>query len=390
MGERMTESSYLDNHSATRPFPSVSEQMMHFMKEYWAASSAPHFLGQQSSFPLQKSMEAIYEALGASPQDRCILHGSAAEAVNHVFFSHYFHQARESGKTLFLTSNIEDAPSCLSLKRLEQLGCTAKLLPVNANGQLTKEVLAAAITPRTALFSISWANGLTGVVHPILDLAEVCQEKGVLFHVDASYVFAKHFFRFQDLHAHFLTLNSGVIHGPKCGLTLIKSDTAASPFVVGKSNEDVATVVGLSQTLQLAQSYLEHHWTETVRLRDKLEQGICQTCPEARVLFKESERLPNCTAILFPGIVNEALLYLINAKGVYATMGGGESQILSHLLVQCGIEETLAHSALSFSLSYETTEEEIDYAIEIIAHAVKQLRACSVHLFERETNSCSI
>ena len=113
-------------------------------------------------------------------------------------------------------------------------------------------------------------------------------------------------------------------------------------------------------------------------MRDRLEQGIKQQIPDAVVFFEHVERLPNCTAIAFPDVMAEALLYLLYRHGVYATIGGGTIQRLSHVLIASGVSSLLAQSAISFSLSFDTTQEQIDYAIETIVLCVGRLRKCSL------------
>ena len=106
--------------------------------------------------------------------------------------------------------------------------------------------------------------------------------------------------------------------------------------------------------------------TEVARLRDKLEQGIIKVYPKAQVCFKDQERLPHCSTIVFPGILNESLLYLLNRRAVYASIGGGSFQQLGLLLQACGVEEHLAQCGVAFTLSRYTTDEEIDHAIDVI------------------------
>jgi cysteine desulfurase len=107
--------------------------------------------------------------------------------------------------------------------------------------------------------------------------------------------------------------------------------------------------------------------TEVARLRSHFEAGVLEAVPDSMVFFQDVERVPNCTAIAFPGISNEALLYTLNRRGVYGSIGGGSYQQIGLLLMASGIEECVAHSSVSFSLSRETTEEQIDQAIDIIA-----------------------
>jgi cysteine desulfurase len=113
-----------------------------------------------------------------------------------------------------------------------------------------------------------------------------------------------------------------------------------------------------------------------------LEQGILAEYSEAVIFYKDQERLPHCTAIAFPAISNEALLHALNRQHLYACIGGGGFQQIGLLLIPAGVDTTFAHSAINFSLSRETTEEDIDQAIEIVVDSAKRLHKASAHLFK--------
>ncbi len=376
----MTDFLYFDNQTATRPFPEVLEKFFRFSKEYWASSASPHFLGQQQIYPLQKSVESLFAQLGAQDQDEIFFTSSGEEAIYQVFLTTYFQRSREAGKTLFIIAETEEEKVLSMCKQLELLGCSFKTLTVNAKGQITPEVLESAITPRTALVSLSWANGLTGVLQPIADLAEVCRKKDVLFHVDASHIWGKSFFRFQDLGADFLTLDGSVIHAPKeTGLTLVKAGLIASPLIPGKEGLSTPAIAAFARAVEMMQEKFELYCMEIARLRDRFEQGITQMCPGCKILFKEADRLPTTSVIAFLPISSESLLFLLNTKGVYATLGKGKFQPLSTALVASGFDPKVAFSSLSFCLSYDMTEEEIDRAVEVVAECVKQLQECAGH-----------
>ncbi len=374
---------YLDHHTATRPFPSSIEAMLPFFKEHWGTQTAPHQMGQDLFPALNKAMDLILESLGGSSEDRFYFFHSGIDAIAHLYLTHYFDSIRNTGKNHILTTNIEEAASLMSLKRLEEMGCHGKILPVNAQGQLTKATLEDAIGVRTSLLSISWANGLTGVIHPLADIAEVCRTKGICLHVDASYVTGKLHFRFEDLGVDFMTFDGSILHSPKgtAGL-IVKGKTPLSPPLSLMMGVSLPGMAALSEALSEGSQLFDHVCLETARLRDKFERGIKEGVPEAEIFFQHVERLPNCTAIAFPGVISDALLFLLNRKGVYATIGGGHCQKLSHVLVASGVDELLAQCALSFSLSFETKEEEIDYAIRTIVESVQKLKGLSQKFVE--------
>lgn len=374
---------YLDHHTATRPLSSSIEAMLPFLREHWGSTTAPHQMGQELFPTLTKCTDSILASLGAGSEDRFYFFHSSDDAISHLYLSHYFDSVRNTGKNHILTTNIEEAPVLMSLKRLEDLGCHGKILSVNDQGQLTKAALEEALKPRTSFVSLSWANGLTGVIHPIADIAEACRSKDVRLHVDASYVIGKLFFRSEDLGIDFLTFDGSLLHSPQgtAGLIVKEKATFSGPHTVGRG-VSVGGIAALSQALEEGSQMFDHLCLETARLRDKLEKGIQEGIPDAQVLFQKAERLPNCTAIAFPGVVSDALLFLLHRKGVYASLGGGHSQKLFHILAASGIDETLAHCALSFSLSFETKEEEIDYAIRTIVDCAKNLKILSHKLME--------
>jgi cysteine desulfurase len=367
---------YLDHHNGAPPFPSAVEKMISSYKEQWGALSAPHQKGEELVGPVNRSLATLYSHFGASEEVyRFLPMANSFEISSELLFSVYLEVTRQTGRNHFLTTALEEAPTLLGMKRIEVLGCIGKRVPLNAHGQVTKEGLEEMVTPRTALLSISWAQGLLGVIHPIEELAQVCREKGILLHVDASYLFGRSFFCLEDLGVDFLSFAGDAFHAPKgvAGLFIKKTfpEGIYRPYTV-------PGLIGLSDAVENLSARCDYLCTETARLRDKLERGILERYPEARLLFQDVERLPTTSVIAFPGVASDALLYKLNRKALYASLGGGEShQTLFHLLTACGFEPELAHTALSFTLSYETREEEIVAAIEIITDAARQLRTLS-------------
>lgn len=378
----MVQGIYLDNHTTTRPSEQAIAKMLPFLTDRWGIPSAPHLLGQQLQAPIEEALRGLYALIGAKESDEVIFTSSNAEGINQVILSTYFDVTIHTGRNQLITSLIEEAPALMAIGRLEQLSCVCKMAPADRNGRITAEAIAEAMTPRTALVSLAWANGLTGVINPIEEIAEVCKERGVHLHVDASHVIGKIFFEGNEILADFLTFSGDRFHAPSgtAGL-FIKAGTKCSPLILGGVEQggyragaySVASLVALGQAARESIDARDFVCTEVARLKAKLETGILARIPEAVVFFQDQERLPNCTAIAFPGVSNEALLYALNRKGVYATIGGGSYQQIGLLLTASGVDPILAHTALSFSLSRETTEDEIDQAIDVIVDSVQRL-----------------
>lgn len=380
---------YLDNSMTTRPSEKALAKMIPFFTEKWGSTSSPHQKGHELFSAIQDSLKSIYSLVGAKELSDFIFTSSGAEAVNQVILTCYLEVTRSTGKNQYVTSTIDEAPTLMSIHRLEQLDCVGKFAKVNAQGIITAESIADVITPRTALVSLSWANCLTGVIHPVAEIAKLCQERGILFHLDATHVLGKLFYDLDDINPDYLTFNGDHLHAPKgTGGLFIKQNVKCKPLIIGGLEQagrragdmNVPAAVGLGVAAHEAMETRDLLCTEVARLRDKLEEGILKEYPEAVIFFRNQERLPTCTAIGFPGIANEALLYALNRKGVYANIGGGSSQQIALILTAAGIKESLAQTAINFSLSRETTEEEIERAIELIGTAANKLRKCSIKL----------
>ncbi len=347
---------------------------------------APHAHGQMVLPAVERAYRSLYQLIGAKDEDAVLFTSSGPEAVNQVIHGVYHDVSREEGKNHFVTSWADEAPAIMAVGRLEQLGASGKMAEVDAHGVVTAKAIAEALTPRTALVSLSWANGLTGVVHPVEEIAKVCRERGVLFHVDATHVLGKWEVDVHDLGADFLTFNGDHLHAPKgTGALFIRNGITLSSLIQGGMEQaggragalNVAGLVALGKAAEELQENNGFIAMEGARLRDKFEHDLLQAYPEAEVLFGEGERLPTVTTVAFPGIACDALLHGLSEEGVYASFGGGNFQRLSLLLQAAKIDKTLSHTAISFSLSRETTEEEIFLAIERIAMCAKRLRKAS-------------
>ncbi len=385
----MPTSIYLDNSSTTRPSEQCIGKMVPFLSEYWGVPSQPHQMGQRLLPAMEEAYRSIYALLSADSKDNLVLTSSGTEAVNHVVQAVYFDVTRTTGKNHFVTASIDEAPAILAVARLEQMGCVGKMAAVTTGGFVTPQAIADVITPRTALVSLSWANGLTGVINPVSDIAKLCRERGILFHLDATHVLGKLYFDLAEVGADFITFNGDNLHGPKgSGVLWVRDGVRLSPLLLGGAQQagyragdvNIPAMVGLGVACAEALESRDLMCTEVARLRDKLEAGVKAGFSDAVLFFNDQQRLPNCSTIGFPGISNELLLYSLDRQQLYCSMGGGNFPQLGLVLTASGVKDTLAHSALSFSLARTAYEEEIDRAIEIIVSTALRLRKLSEHI----------
>jgi len=377
---------YFDNSMTTRPSERAVSAMMPYLTDKWGTPLAPHRKGQELFAAITESMRSIYTLLGARDEDTFVFTSSGAEAVNHAIMAVYRDVALESGKNQFITSAIDEAPAIVAIGRLEEAECVGRMVKPNREGCVNAELIADHITPRTAMLSLSWANGLTGVIQPVNEIAALCQERGILFHLDATHVLGKLFYDLEEIQPAYLSFNGDNLHAPKgCGGLYIREGAPASPLIVGGIEQggyragsySTANLVALGEAAKEAVDARDFLCTEVARLRNTFEELVLDAYPDAIIFFREQERLPHVTVIGFPGIANEAFLYMLNQKRLYANIGGGSFQQLGLILASCGVEEPLSHSAISFSLSRETTDEEIEQAAQLIAETAKSLRKYS-------------
>lgn len=359
---------------------------MPYWTTHWGAPLTPHLKGQELYPAMKELYKLLYHALGASLQDHLVLTSSGTEAINHVIHAVYRDVTLQTGKNHFLTAQTDEAPAMMALSRLEPLGCLINTIGVTPNGQVTAQAVADALSPRTALVSLSWGNGLTGTIHPVAEIATLCRQRGVRLHLDATHVIGKLAYDLHTLSPDYLTLDGEPLHAPRgSGLLYVRSGLTCTPLLSGGHDQggmragslNLAALAGLATALRETVEQRDLVCTEVARLRTQLERGICKRLPHTQVCFSQVDRLPHCTTLLFPGLCNEALLFALNRRGLCASIGGGNFQQLALLLNAAGLEDTLAHSAVSFSLSRETTDEEIDRAIEHVVTAGQALRRLS-------------
>jgi cysteine desulfurase len=322
-------------------------------------------------------LEMLYDLVGADKADSFSFTSSGAEAINQVHWTAFLEIARKDGKCHFLTSPAEDIATLQSLKRLEQLGCYVKIVPFDSKGCIDLGKLSELLTPRTALISLSFAHGLTGVIQPIQEIVQMAHAAGVLVHVDATHALGKLYEPFRQSGVDYLTFGGGGIHSVKgSGAVFAKAGRPLVPLILGERS-DTPSLLALTAAATHAGFFFDQMGLEVARLRDRLEEGVVG----AKALFKDCFRLPNVSVLSFPKVHQESLHFSLMQKTVFASIGGSSLPHLHRHLLSCGFDEHTALTSCSFSLSRFTTQEEIDQAIQIINGTVKALLPLTEDLF---------
>lgn len=379
---------YLDNNATTIVDPKVFAEMVPYFCQMYGNPNSLHEFGSESHPALRKAMDQLYAGINASDEDDIVITSCATESNNWVIKSIYNDYILNGDKDHIITSEVEHPAVGASCKFLESLGVKVTYLPVNTDGVINVEDLKNAITDTTALVSIMWANNETGMIFPIEEIGAICKERGILFHTDAVQAVGKIPVDVKKANVDFLSFSAHKFHGPKgIGGLYIRNGQPLSPFFHGGEHMggrrsgtlNVAGIVGMGRAMELAVEALDFEKNNVRRLRDKLEDALLQI-PEMMVVGTKEQRVPNTILVSVKGIEGEAMLWDLNQSGIGASTGSAcasEALESNPVMEAIGAEADLAHTALRLSLSRFTTEEEIDFAIDVIQKAVIRLRAIS-------------
>ena len=379
---------YLDNNATTIVDPYVFETMAPYFCEMYGNPNSLHEFGSETHPALRCAMDQLYAGINADDNDDIVVTSCATESINWVIKGIYFDHIFNGDKNHIITTEVEHPAVIQACRFLETLGVKVTYLPVNSDGIIELDTLRESITQETALVSIMWANNETGMIFPIEEIGKICKEKDVLFHTDATQAIGKVPVDAQKTNIDYLSFSAHKFHGPKgVGALYIKEDKIITSLLSGgeqmsglrSGTLNVPGIVGMGKAMELAVENLDFEKSNVMKLRDRLEDELLKI-PDTFVVGTKKQRTPNTILISIKGIEGEAMLWDLNKAGIAASTGSAcasEALESNPVMEAIGAEADLAHTALRLSLSRFTTDEEIDYTIDIINKAVKRLRAIS-------------
>jgi cysteine desulfurase len=382
---------YLDNNATTAIAPEVLAAMQPYLGEFYGNPSSMHTFGGQLHRKVEEAREKVASLLGAEPSE-IIFTSCGTESDNTAIMSALdsFPQKRH-----VITTRVEH-PAILNFCRyIQRKGYRVTFVPVDKVGNLDTATLYKSVDDDTAIVSVMYANNETGVIFPVEEIADFVKKRGALFHTDAVQVIGKLPVNMKELQADMLSLSGHKLHAPKgIGVLYVRKGTRFCPYLIGghqehgrrAGTENLASIIGLGKAAELASSNIDEEKTYLSRLRDRLEKGLQQSCPDTRINGNPESRLPNTTNISFEWIEGEAILLRLNEYGVCASSGSACSSGSlepSHVLRAMGVPFTAIHGSIRFSLSRYNTDEEIDRVLEIMPGVVRELRRISP--FRRES-----
>ena len=381
---------YLDSNATTVVDPLVKQAMDPFYCQLFGNPNSLHRFGTETHPEMGVALDRLYDGIKADDEDDIIINGCATEGNNTVLKSAYFASLQKGKPCHIITSPVEHPSvlhTCQFLESLENVDVT--YLPVNTDGLVTLDALKEVLRPgKTSLVSIMWANNETGLINPIRELASYCREQSVPFHSDAVQAVGKIPVSMKDVPVDYMTFSAHKFHGPKgVGGLYVRKGMPIVPLLhggeqMGKKRAgtvNVAYMIGMGLAMKMAVDHLDYIETEVRRLRDKLEDAILDL-PDTFIIGDRKFRTPNTILASFMGIEGEAFLWDLNQNNIAASTGSAcssEDLEADATLQVMDLDNNLAHTAVRFSLSRYTTEEEIDKTIEVIRSTVNRLRSIS-------------
>ena len=379
---------YLDNNATTIVDPYVFDEMEPFFVQKYGNPNSLHYVASETHAPLKVAMEKIYAGLHAPKDDSIVITSCATESNNWVLKSVYNEYILTGKKNHIIVSEVEHPSIIATARYLETLGCKVTYLPINHEGIVEAHTVRDFITDKTALVSIMWANNETGAIFPVEEIGDICEEKGVLFHTDAVQAIGKTPVNVQGFNVDYLTISAHKFHGPKgVGALYMKKGKELTPLLHGGSQMggyrsgtlNVAGIVGMGKAMEQAIDALDFEMTEIREMRDDFEDELLKI-PDTFVVTPRNKRTPNTILISFRGIEGESMLWDLNRSAIAASTGSAcasEDLESNPVMEAIGAEADLAHTAIRFSLSRFTTQEELDFTLAVVKEAVDRLRGIS-------------
>ncbi|MEZ4600549.1 MAG: cysteine desulfurase NifS [Syntrophotaleaceae bacterium] len=384
---------YMDNNATTAVREPVLEAMLPFYREQFGNPASIHWAGRAVEAAVQKAREQVARLINGQPED--IVFTSCGSEGNSLALAGVCELLMDKGNHI-ITTAVEHPSVLATCKFLEKKGFEITILPVDGQGMLDPAQVEAAITERTVLISVMWANNETGTLFPIEDIGAIARRHNVLFHTDAVQAVGRIPVDVQAACVDLLVISGHKFGGPKgTGTLYVRKGVRLLPLIHGGHQErnrragtlNVPGIVGLGAACELVGAELMEYSSRVRGLRDRLEQGILQRIPDTQVNGHPELRLPNTLNVSFAYIEGEAVLLFLDMKGIAASTGSActsDTFGQSHVIAAMGIDPMMANSNVRFGLGPDTTAEDVDYVLEILPEIVQKLRDMSPFYHERK------
>jgi cysteine desulfurase len=386
MGKRLI---YLDNNSTTPADPRVVDTMIPYFYELPGnAASRNHPAGWAAEEAVDYAREQLAKLVNADPRE--IIFTSGATESDNLALKGVFEMYARKGNHI-ITAKTEHKAVLDACQKIEKMGGEVTYLDVDREGLVNLEELEAAITDKTILVSIMWANNETGLIQPMKAIGDICEKHGVLFMSDATQAVGKIPVDPKEVGVHIMAWTSHKMYGPKgVGALFVnrknprvkvtaQMDGGGHERGMRSGTLNVPGIVGFGKAAEIAMQEMEQDTERLSRLRDKLEAALTSQLEESYVNGSIEHRMPHVTNISFKHVEGEGLMMTFNQNIAVSSGSACTSASLepSYVLVALGLGDDLAHSSIRFSLGRFTTEEDIDETIDMLVNGVNHMRDLS-------------
>ena len=377
---------YMDYAATTYVKPEVLEAMLPYFTEKFGNPSSFYGISRETKRAIDAAREQVAKALNCEPGEVYFTGGGSEAdnwAIKGIASAH-----RKKGNHI-ITTKIEHHAVLHTCQYLEKNGFEVTYLDVDSEGFINLDDLRNAITDKTILVSIMFANNEIGTIQPIKEIGEICREKNVYFHTDAVQAVGNVPVDVKEMNIDMLSLAGHKIYGPKgIGVLYIKKGIRIDNLIHGGAQErnrragteNIAAIVGIGKAIELATENLQEHMERLIPLRDKLIDGLLKIPYTYLNGPRGDKRLPGNVNVRFRFIEGESILLSLDFKGVCASSGSActsGSLDPSHVLLAIGLPHELAHGSLRLTMGEGSNEEQVDYVIEVLPEIIERLRNMS-------------
>ena len=381
---------FMDSQSTTPVDPRVLETMIpYFTEKFGHPASRNHPFGWEAEGGVDVAREQIAKLIGARDPKEIVFTSGGTEAIN-LALKGVAEMYREKGNHI-VTTTIEQRATLDVCKRLERQGVEVTYVPVGRDGLVDVEAVRAALTDKTILISIMFANNEIGTIQPVAELGKLAKEKGIIFHTDATQAVGKIPVDVEAMGVDLLSATAHMLYGPKgVGALYVRRKNPRvriAPMVDGGGHErgmrsgtvPVPLVVGFGKAAEISREVMAEESKRLAALRDRLQEQIVSKVDEAYVNGHPERRLPHNLNISFAYVEGESVLMGLNKEAALASGSACTSATLepSYVISALGVDSELAHSSIRFGLHRFSTEEEVDFVARKTVEVILRLREMS-------------
>jgi len=384
---------YMDYSASSPVDPRVVEAMMPYFTESYGNPSSLHYMGREAVEALMDSRIKIGELIGSKPEE--IIFTSGGTESNNLGIKGAARRSKDKGNHI-ITTDIEHISTWNICKYLKKEGFETTFIPVDSQGVVDVEKLKEAITDKTILISVMYANGEVGTIEPIREIGEIAQDHSVLFHVDAVAAVGKIPIDVEKDNIDLMSISSNDIYGPKgTGALFVRKAVKLQPTIQGggqekgfrSGTENIPNIVGMGRAAEIAKEEIKEEGKRLTKMRDRLIDGIVNHLKDATLNGHPTKRLPNNVSVRFKYIEGESLLLDLEMEGVAASTGSAcQSKTLlpSRVLTAMDISHADTNGSLQFTLGRFNKEDDVDHVLNVMPSIIKRLRAMSPLISTKE------